>query len=130
METSILNSVKKILGISEDYTAFDIDIITHINSVFSIITQMGIGPSEGFFIDDALSEWSDFTSSSTLYNMVRSYMYLRVRILFDPPNNSFFLTTMEKQIQEYEWRLSTSREWLLNPVDPKTLETEDNYECL
>jgi hypothetical protein len=129
METSILNSVKKILGISEDYTAFDIDIITHINSVFSIITQMGIGPSEGFFIDDVLSEWSDFTSSSNLYNMVRSYMYLRVRILFDPPNNSFFLSAMEKQIQEYEWRLSTSREWLLNPVDPKTVETEADYEC-
>jgi len=129
METSILNSVKKILGISEDYTAFDIDIITHINSVFSIITQMGIGPSEGFFIEDSLSEWSDFTSSSNLYNMVRSYMYLRVRILFDPPNNSFFLSAMEKQIQEYEWRLSTSREWLLNPVDPKTVETEDYYEC-
>lgn len=125
MDTSILNSIKKILGISDVYTAFDVDIIMHINSVFSVLTQMGIGPAEGFSIEDALSEWSDFMTESNAYNLVRSYMSLKVRMLFDPPNNSFLLSAVEKQIQEYEWRLSTLREWLLNPVDPKLAETED-----
>lgn len=128
METSVLNSIKKILGISENYTAFDIDIIIHINSVFSVLSQMGIGPSECFYIDDSLTEWPDFITDSN-YNLIKSYMYLKVRMLFDPPVNSFMISAMEKQIQEYEWRLSTFREWSLNPIDPKTLETEDVYEC-
>lgn len=128
MDTSILNSIKKILGISDTYTAFDVDIIMHINSVFSVLTQMGIGPSEGFSIQDALNEWSEFMAESNAYNLVRSYIALKVRVVFDPPNNSFLLSAIEKQIQEYEWRLSTLREWLLNPVDPKLVETEANYE--
>jgi hypothetical protein len=128
METSILNSIKKILGISENYTAFDIDIIMHINSVFSILTQMGIGPEEGFSIEDALTEWSQFITNNNNYNLIKSYMCLKVRMLFDPPANSFLIAPMEKQIQEYEWRLSTFREWFLNPVDPLLEEAEVTYE--
>lgn len=127
METSVLNSIKKILGISENYTAFDIDVIMHINSVFSVLSQMGIGPSDGFFIDDSLTEWPDFILDSD-YNLIKSYMYLKVRMLFDPPQNSFMISAIEKQIQEYEWRLSTFREWKLNPVDPVTIETDSTYE--
>lgn len=128
MDTSILNSIKKILGLSDTYTAFDVDIIMHINSVFSVLTQMGIGPSEGFSIEDALNEWSEFMAESNAYNLVRSYIALKVRLVFDPPNNSFLLSAVQKQIEEYEWRLSTVREWLLNPVDPKLAETEVSYE--
>lgn len=116
MENSILTSTKKILGIAEDYTAFDLDIITHINSTLSTLNQMGIGV-EGFYIDDASYDWEDFISVDQ-YNMVRSYVFLKVKMLFDPPGTSFLLTAMEKQVQEFEWRLMTKREWLLNPVDP------------
>ena len=128
MDTSILNSIKKILGLSDTYTAFDVDIIMHINSVFSVLTQMGIGPSEGFSIEDALDEWTDFMAESNAYNLVRSYIALKVRLVFDPPSNSFLISAVQKQIEEYEWRLSTVREWLLNPVDPKLAETEVSYE--
>jgi hypothetical protein len=128
MDTSILNSIKKILGLSDTYTAFDVDIIMHINSVFSVLTQMGIGPTEGFSIEDSLTEWDQFITNNKNYNLVRSYMSMKVKLLFDPPNNSFLLSSIEKQIQEYEWRLSTVREWFLNPVDPKLVETEVSYE--
>lgn len=117
MDESILNSTKKILGIPEDYTAFDTDIITHINSTFAILHQMGIGPTTGYFIEDASNEWSEFTVDTGL-NMVRSYVFLKVRMLFDPPATSFVIAAMEKQIAEQEWRISTHREWQLDPVDP------------
>lgn len=118
MENSILISTKKVLGIAEEYTAFDIDIIMHINSVFSILAQLGVGTAEGFFIEDSTAEWGDFIDNDNVYNMLRSYVFLKVRMLFDPPNTSFLVTAMEKQIQEYEWRISCHREWSLNPVDP------------
>lgn len=117
MEESVLTSVKKILGVPEDYTAFDFDIITHINGVFSILYQMGVGPEEGFYIEDDSAIWGDFFSDTDL-NVVRSYVFLRVRMLFDPPTTSFLLDAMNKQIQEFEWRISTQREWNLDPVDP------------
>lgn len=110
MNQSILNCTKKILGISEDYTAFDEDIITHINSVFSTLTQLGIGPEEGFIIEDDSAEWADFFGDDLQYHSVKSYVYLRVRMLFDPPTTSYVLTAMEKQIQELEWRLNVHRE--------------------
>lgn len=117
MENSILTSTKKILGIAEDYTAFDLDVITHINSTFFTLNQMGVGV-EGFFIEDSSAVWSDFITLDE-YSLVKSYTFLKVKMLFDPPGTSFLLTSMEKQIQEFEWRLSTKREWLLNPVDPR-----------
>lgn len=117
MENSILTSTKKILGIAQDYTAFDLDIMTHINSTFSLLNQLGIGV-EGYYITDSTPVWADFTSTGD-YNMVRSYVFLKVRMLFDPPSTSFLITAMEKQIEEYEWRLMTKREWLLDPVDPR-----------
>lgn len=112
MEQSILTSTKKILGIAEDYTVFDLDIITHINTAFSTLTQLGVGPVAGFMIDDASEEWDDFFVDDTDYqlNAVKSYVFLRVRQLFDPPSTSYLISATEKQISELEWRLNTHRE--------------------
>jgi hypothetical protein len=110
MEQSILTSTKKILGIAEDYTVFDLDIITHINSAFSTLTQLGVGPAVGFMINDATEEWSDFIVEDFQYNSVKSYVFLKVRQLFDPPQTSYLISAMEKQIQELEWRLNVHRE--------------------
>jgi len=110
MDDSILISTKKILGLGEAYTPFDPDIITHINAIFSTLNQIGIGPIEGFFIVDETAVWTDFDVSSVQINMIKTYSYLKVRSLFDPPTTGFLIEATNKQIQEYEWRLSTFRE--------------------
>jgi hypothetical protein len=111
MEPSILLSTKKILGIAEDYTVFDLDIITHINSVFSTLTQLGVGPPEGFMIEDESALWEDFnTTDDAQYNAVKSYVFLRVRLLFDPPTTSYLIAAFDEQIKELEWRLNAHRE--------------------
>lgn len=111
MESSILTSTKKILGIAAEYTAFDLDIITHINATFGIIQQLGIGPAEGFAIEDDTALWEDLEGVPTTWvNMIRTYVFLRVKHLFDPPTTSFLLDATQKQIEEYEWRLSALRE--------------------
>jgi hypothetical protein len=110
MSDSILTSTKKTLGLAEDYTAFDPEIIMHINSVFSTLTQLGVGPIEGFEIEDAEAEWSSFLLGNAPFNFVKTYMYLRVRMLFDPPSTSFHLTALKEQAQEHEWRISVLRE--------------------
>lgn len=112
MSDSILVSTKKILGLSPDYTAFDLDIITHINTAFLSLNQMGIGPSNGFMITDANAEWSDFIGDDLNLNSVKTYLYLKVRLVFDPPNNTFLINALQEQIKELEWRLSTHREGL------------------
>lgn len=117
MELSILTSTKKILGISADYTAFDLDIITHINAAFSTLAQLGVGPADGFMIEDADAEWEDFIVDITQLNSVKSYIFLKVRQLFDPPATSYLITAMEKQIEEFEYRLNTNRE-MTQWVDP------------
>jgi hypothetical protein len=110
MIDSILTSTKKILGIGEDYTAFDEDIITHINSTFSIVHQMGIGPEDGYMITDAEDVWDDIDIHQSQLNLLRTYVFLKVRILFDPPATSYLIEATNKQIQEYEYRLSYNRE--------------------
>jgi hypothetical protein len=116
MEESILNSTKKILGLDEGYTPFDLDVITHINAAFSILNQLGVGPEEGFYISDSADVWTDFVVPANQLNLVKTYVYLKVRILFDPPSTSFLLETHNNQIKEYEWRLNTFREFALPPV--------------
>lgn len=104
---SILTSVKKLLGIAEDYKQFDVDIITHINSVFADLAQMGVGPSEGFVIWDDSAIWDDFISDTLLLQAVKSYMNLRVKILFDPNSiGSSTLASYERQIAQWEWRMN------------------------
>ena len=108
---SILTSIKKLLGISEEYTQFDTDIIMHINSVFMTLNQLGVGPSEGFYIEDNLMEWSDYISDPTKLRAVKTYMYLKVRLLFDPSSlGSATLAAYERLIQELEWRLNAAVE--------------------
>ena len=111
METSILNSTKKILGLAPDYTAFDEDIITHINTAFSTLTQLGVGPAAGFMIEDDTANWVDFIGATDpQLNSVKSYLYLRVRMLFDPPATSYLINAYEDQLRELEWRLNVHRE--------------------
>ena len=105
---SILTSIKKLLGIAEDYTHFDADLILHINSVFSILTQLGVGPSEGFSITDDNTVWNDYISDDVKLNDVKSYMYLKVRLLFDPPVTSSITESINRLISELEWRLNVS----------------------
>ena len=112
MTDSILDSTKKILGIEAEYNAFDLDIVTHINSALFTLNQLGIGPDEGFMIEDASAEWDDLLEGDMNLNAVKSYIYLRVRMLFDPPTTSFALDSMQKQVTEFEWRLNTYREGL------------------
>lgn len=107
---SILDSTKKALGIGFDYDVFDPDIIMHINSVFSTLNQLGIGPEEGFMIESDQETWDSFLGVDLRLNSVKSYVFLKVRLLFDPPANSFAIAAVEKQAQEYEWRLNAYRE--------------------
>lgn len=107
---SILTSIKKMLGMTEDYTEFDTDLIIHINSVFSALTQIGVGPPEGFMIEDESSEWNDFIGTESKWNFVKTYVYLKVRLLFDPPNSGSVMESINNQIKELEWRLFTEAE--------------------
>lgn len=122
MEQSILTSTKKILGMDASYTAFDQDILTYINSAFSTLNQLGIGPVNGYTIEDATSVWSDFIGADSRLSSVKNYVYLSVRLIFDPPATSFAIEAFNKQKSELEWRLNAYREgtqW----VDPNPTPT-------
>lgn len=107
---SILTSIKKLLGITEEYTHFDTDLIIHINSVFATLTQLGVGPSEGFIIVDKNDNWEQFTNDNILIESVKSYMYLKVKLLFDPPTSSAVIESTNRMINEFEWRLNVAAE--------------------
>ena len=102
---SILTSVKKMLGIDEEYKHFDSDIIMHINSVLMVLTQLGVGPSEGFAIEDDLSTWTDFVTNSSMIEAVKSYTSMKVKMMFDPPSSSAVIESYNRSINEYEWRI-------------------------
>lgn len=106
---SILDSIKKLLGMEADYTAFDTDIIIHINTAFSTLQQLGVGPTNAFFIADNKAKWDEFIDDAKL-NAVKSYIYIRVRLLFDPPETSHAREAFSKQAQEMEWRLNVQAE--------------------
>ena len=107
---SILTSIKKLLGISEDDSYWDQDIIMHINSVFSILTDLGVGPSEGFRIEDDLATWNDFIGTNINYESVKTYMYLKVKLLFDTSTtSSAVIESINRMINEYEWRLTNKQ---------------------
>lgn len=108
---SILTSVKKLLGIAEEYTQFDTDIIIHINTIFMALQQMGIGPKDGFSITDENDIWTDFMEDSILLNSVKTYMYLRVKLLFDPPLTSSTVDSFNKLISELEFRMNSKAEY-------------------
>lgn len=104
---SILTSIKKMLGIEAEYTHFDPDIIMHINSVLMILNQLGVGPSEGFRIEDNTATWYDFIQDNQKIECVKSYVHLKVKLLFDPPLSSAVIESMNKMIAEFEWRLNS-----------------------
>lgn len=128
MEQSILTSIKKMLGITEEYEHFDQDLIIHINSALMILTQLGVGPAEGYSIRDKSTTWGDFLVGNNTQNsdimsiairqtkiqtqvinnvgMIQTYIYLKVKLSFDPPQNSFLVDSMTKIINEHEWRLN------------------------
>lgn len=103
---SILVSIKKLLGIPSDYTHFDEDLIIHINSVFMILNQLGVGPSDGFRISDSSAVWDDYIKDSFNIESIKSYIYLKVKMLFDPPTSSAASEAANRLTQELEWRLN------------------------
>lgn len=121
MTDSILDSVKKTLNLPSEYEAFDTDIILHINSVFSTLNQLGIGPLDGFQIESKDETWVTFLEGDLRLNNVKTYMYLRVRMLFDPPTTGYHVDAMKQQITELEWRINAQREsvdWVDPDPDP------------
>lgn len=109
MNGSILDSIKKNLGIVPEYTAFDDQIILDINAAFSTLHQLGFGPDEGFEITGIDEFWSDIIEEPR-FNFVKSYVYMKVRVMFDPPTSSYALDALNKQIAEYEWRIKSEIE--------------------
>ena len=112
MSDSILTSIKKLLGITEEYTHFDADVLMHINMAFMVLYQLGVGPSTPFSIEDASATWSDFLGDSTDLAGVKTYIYQKVKLVFDPPQSSAAITALKESIAELEWRLNVA-------VDPK-----------
>ncbi len=126
MIESILDSTKKVLNLDSDFTPFDQDVIMHINSVFSTLNQLGVGPEVGFMITDNAPVWSDFLEGDLRLNNVKTYMYLRVRMLFDPPTIGYLVKAMEDQIKELEWRINAQRESVAwTDPDPDTVVDEE-----
>lgn len=114
MDESILESIKALLGPDASYDAFDPDIIIHINSALSVLHQLGVGPSGGFAVTGYDETWDDFIGDTSYpLNMVKTYIYMKVRIAFDPPTNPSVLTAFQESCKEYEWRLNVA-------VDPPT----------
>lgn len=103
---SILTSIKKMNGIPEDYTQFDTDLIIHINSVLVILNQLGVGPANGFSVEDKGNTWDEFLGTDSRLSMVKSYVALKVRLLFDPPTSSAVMDSMNKMVSELEWRIN------------------------
>lgn len=110
MDESILTSVKKMLGPEEDYEHFDPDLIVHINSVLATLNQLGVGPDDGFSIRDKVAKWSDFIGDDQLMNLVPTYVYLKVRQLFDPPAAAATQEALEREVNRYEWRINVAAE--------------------
>lgn len=111
MEDSILNTVKKAVGLMPEYDAFDDTLIMHINSVFMILSQVGIGPAKGFRIEDNTAKWSDFLSNEEEnYESIKSYICMKVRLLFDPPSSSTHMQCIKDLVGEFEWRLNFEAE--------------------
>ena len=119
---SILDDTKKLLGLDSSYTAFDTDVIVHINTVLSIISQLGLGSDGGMSIVDNTVTWTNLFGSDPTLNYIKSYVFMRVKMMFDPPQTSFAIEAYNNQIKELEWRINVNREdkWWTDP-DP-TLE--------
>ena len=116
LEPSIFKTIKSLLGPESDYDAFDNDIIIFINSAIATLTQLGIGPPAGFRITGDTETWTDLVGSYEDLDSVKSYIYMKVRLAFDPPSNSSVLNAYQEACKEYEWRLNVA-------VDPSRITT-------
>ncbi|QEQ93870.1 hypothetical protein SEA_KARDASHIAN_5 [Streptomyces phage Kardashian] len=110
MEPRILVSVKKVLGLPESDTSFDVDITMHINSAMARLNQLGIGPDEGFVVESDTDTWDSFLGTDPRLSQVRTYVYMSVRLVFDPPGTSYAIDSMKEQIDKFEWLLNAQRE--------------------
>jgi len=110
MEQSILISTKKVLGLDQSFLAYDLDIVTHINLAFSTLDQLGVGPDGGFAIEDETAKWGDLGLPTKYLSMIKTYVLLKARMLFDPPTSGFLMEATKDQIKELEGRLSLLRE--------------------
>lgn len=111
MVMSILNDTKKVLGLDSAYTPFDIDVLIHINATLSILSQIGVLTDAGYNVSNAEDIWDDLNLSIPLLSLVKSYIYLKVKMLFDPPGTSFLIEAVRKQTEEFEWRLRMLKEY-------------------
>lgn len=110
MNKSILTTIKRLLGIEEEYTHFDGELIAHINTQFMFLRQLGVGPIEGFSIEDATADWSDFCNEIQNYEAVKTYVHLKVKLIFDPPTSNAVIEAYNRTIAECEWRLKEAAE--------------------
>lgn len=115
---SILISIKKLLGIDENCDHFDSDVILHINTVLMVLNQLGIGPSNGFIVTSNTEKWSDFIGGTQLIESVKTYVFLKVKLIFDPPQSSAAIESINRLINELEWRLNVA-------VDPGQTSKEE-----
>lgn len=111
---SILTSIKKLLGIEKEYTHFDDDLIMHINSVLSILNQIGVGPPDGFSIRDDTSVWNDLISDETQLELIKSYIHMKVKLIFDPPLSAALIESTNRTISEFEWRIQAMSDSIRN----------------
>lgn len=127
---SILDSTKKVLGLADDDTTFDLDVIMHINSAFGELAQLGVGADTGFVIADNTTLWSQYVSQLAYLPMIQQYIYLTVRLVFDPPANSWTMTSFEQQRQSLAWRINVAAEHVNPPSDPTVSSPDDVPESL
>lgn len=114
---SILTTTKEVLNLDAADTSFDQDVMMFINAAFSTLNQLGVGPSPGFYITGVTEQWEDIDDlPEDQLHMVKAWIFLKVRMLFDPPGTSYLINAMEAQLKEFEWRLNMAREYLLPPV--------------
>lgn len=124
--SSILLTIKKLIGVDKDYGVFDIDLIVAINSSFMILNQLGVGPDKPFSITDSSQTWKDFFGDEEIFALAKSYIYLRTKLLFDPPSSGVLHEAVERQISEFEWRMHVQADY--NNSKDDTSETERSEE--
>ena len=114
MQDSILMTIRKLVCGDPYADHFDTDLLVHINACFSILNQLGVGPENGFVVTDETQSWSSYIADNYILNMVKTYVTLKVRVIFDPPLTSSVLEAMNKEISQLEWRLNVA----VDPVKP------------
>jgi len=107
---SVLTSIKKLLGVDEDYEHFDVDIMMHINSVLMRLNQLGVGPTKGYHISSKAETWSDFIGDRDDLEAVKTYVYDRVRLIFDPPSAGYLVEAIKERSKEFEWCINVQVE--------------------